>query len=370
MKIRLYTIKGEVEMIIEDIQLTDNKEVKLTAFIQKINEDKGERITSFSQDTEGMPDKHPAVIILPGGGYSRLSERESDPVALKFAGMDYQAFILHYTVSETDKEQIWPNPLKEYDKAVEIIKSKADEWGIDTDRIAVCGFSAGGHLAACIATMAENRPAAAILGYPALLGDVCDACAPGLPHPIEEVDDKTPPCFIFTARDDMLVSVKNATAFADALTDQGINYEMHIYSQGGHGFSTALDYLNGNKLSRRTSNWTGDAMGFLEEVWGHYTVNGFTAPEISRTINGDYEKQLSVDCTIAYLENQGPAAGELLKEFLIAADKLIMEKGFTGAPAQFIKHIYSLRTVLELLLIPQDKIAELNSRLADIQERD
>ena len=58
-------------MKIEEIQLTDNREVRLTAFIQKIDEDKGERITSFSQETEGLPDKHPAVIIIPGGGYSR-----------------------------------------------------------------------------------------------------------------------------------------------------------------------------------------------------------------------------------------------------------------------------------------------------------
>lgn len=108
-------------MIIEDIQLTDNKDVRLTAFIQRISEDKRERITSFSQETEGLPDKQPAVIIIPGGGYSRLSERESDPVALKFAGMGYQAFILKYTVSETDKEHIGPillknmtEPLKSY----------------------------------------------------------------------------------------------------------------------------------------------------------------------------------------------------------------------------------------------------------------
>ena len=356
-------------MIIEDIQLTDNKDVRLTAFIQRISEDKGERITSFSQETEGLPDKHPAVIIIPGGGYSRLSERESDPIALKFAGMGYQAFILRYTVSETDKEHIWPHPIEEYDKAVEIIQSKADEWGVDTDRIAVCGFSAGAHLAACAATMADHRPAAVILGYPALLGDVCDACAPGLPHPIEEVDDQTPPCFIFMARDDMLVSVKNATAFADALTDHGINYEMHIYSQGGHGFTTALDYLNGNKISSRARNWIEDAGEFLEEVWGHFNINGFTSPEIQRTINGDYEKHLSVDCTLANLENQGPAITGLLKNYLAETDQLIEEKGFDGAPAQFIKHIYSFRTVLNMLSVPAEKISELNNRLSEIDPK-
>ncbi len=209
---------------------------------------------------------------------------------------------------------------------------------MDTDRIAVCGFSAGAHLAACAATMADYRPAAVILGYPALLGDVCDACAPGLPHPIEEVDDQTPPCFIFMARDDMLVSVKNATAFADALTDRGINYEIHIYSQGGHGFTTALDYLNGNKIS-------------------------------SRTINGDYENHLSVDCTIVNLENQGPAVIGLLKNYLAETDQLIEEKGFDGAPAQFIKHIYPLRTVLNMLSVPPEKISELNSKLSEIDPK-
>ena len=73
----------------------------------------------------------------------------------------YQAFILRYSVG---KHSVWPNALQDYEQAMEMIRTKAEEWKIFSDKIAVIGFSAGGHLAAAAATMSKNRPNAAIFG--------------------------------------------------------------------------------------------------------------------------------------------------------------------------------------------------------------
>lgn len=266
-----------------------------------LHEDRGVRFTAILQDVSGeyAPlEKRPGIIVIPGGGYSTCSDREAEPVALAFAKEGFHVFILRYTVSKTDKDRIWPHPIEDFDEAVDLIREYSDKWHVDTDRLAVCGFSAGGHLAACAATIARNRPAAAILGYPALLDEVLNACAPNLPRPAEHIDNKTPPCFIFIARDDNIVDVRNATNFANALANQGISFELRVYSYGGHGFSTGDSILNRVSLSKRVKNWFSDSIGFLEEVWGRFTATGFTKPEIFRTVTGDYEDNLSVNCTI------------------------------------------------------------------------
>ena len=95
------------------------------------------------------------------------SDREADPVALAFMKAGYQAFVLRYS---TGKHRAWPNPLEDYEQAMDLIKEKAEVWHLDADRIAAIGFSAGGHLCACAATIAKNKPAAAILVYPDFKG--------------------------------------------------------------------------------------------------------------------------------------------------------------------------------------------------------
>ena len=137
--------------------------VKLT-----LNESRGVKMTCYIQpvggEFQGM-EKRPAMVILPGGGYAYCSAREADPVAFPYLQAGYQAFILYYSLNEF---AVWDNPLKDYEQAVRVITEHADEWHVDTERIAVIGFSAGGHLAACAATMANPRPKAAILGYPVI----------------------------------------------------------------------------------------------------------------------------------------------------------------------------------------------------------
>lgn len=81
------------------------------------------------------------------------SDREADPIAFPYLKAGYQAFILRYSVG---KDSVWPNPMNDYEEAMELIREKSEEWHVLTDKIAVIGFSAGGILAGCAATMSEK----------------------------------------------------------------------------------------------------------------------------------------------------------------------------------------------------------------------
>ena len=188
--------------------------------------------------------KRPAVLVLPGGGYGMCSMREAEPIAMHFLSMGYNAFILRYSLREAS---VFPQPLNDADEAMKLIIDNADEWLVDTSKIAVCGFSAGGHLAAALGTMGKIRPAAMILGYPCITKDICNDCDilhnhMAVPVLDDKVDEKTPPAFIFSATDDGLVPLTSSLKFALALDEKKIPYEMHLFSEGNHGFATA-DYV-------------------------------------------------------------------------------------------------------------------------------
>ncbi len=236
------------------------------------NQENDVRLTGYLQDSsreyEGITVR-PAVLVIPGGGYSICSDRFADCVAFGYLNAGYHAFVLHYTLQQKGH---WPAPLRDYEDAMRYILAHAEEWMVDTTRIAVCGSSAGGHLAACAATMGEHRPAAAILGYPALRQDIADACAPGMPSPLDYVDENTPPCFLFGARDDEMVPINSTIDMQQKLWEHHIPFEAHIYSRGNHGFSLGRQPHVEEEL--RAARWMQDSIDWLGETWGVLTANG------------------------------------------------------------------------------------------------
>jgi acetyl esterase/lipase len=224
--------------------------------------------------------KRGAVLICPGGGYERLSPREAEPVALQFAAAGFHAFVLYYSVAPHRH----PQPLVDASRAMTILRSHAEEWHIDTQKIAVCGFSAGGHLAASLGVHWDkpylahvpglergwNRPGAVILGYPVisagqfahrgsferLLGR--DA-SPELLHEMSlehHINAKTPPTFLWHTYEDASVPVENALLFANGLREQKIPFELHIYPQGAHGLSLATEETDeGEGQDAHISGW-------------------------------------------------------------------------------------------------------------------
>ena len=291
-------------------------------------------------------DKRPAVVILPGGAYAMCSDREAEVVAYPYLTAGFHAFVLRYSVAE---HKAWPNPLNDWEQAMEYILAHAEKWGVSENRIAVIGFSAGGHLAACAATMAQHRPNAAILGYAALTKEVASMCQPGtyIPSPIDHVDGKTPPCFLMAARDDTIVPMQNPNLFMQALDAKGITYECHIYPYGGHGFSTAEPHLADN-VCPRTPNWVRESIGFLEDIFGELTPRGFKKPRCLGKVNGDSEEFLSVNCTYGYLKKQANAQA-VIGTIVAAVDAIISAAYPNSDKAQAVFGTFFFRDILSFV---------------------
>lgn len=267
-----------------------------------LNKDRNVTLTAYLQDVGGEFDrivKRPAMLVLPGGGYAMCSEREADPVAFQYIRAGYQTFVLRYSVGEFNT---WPNPLNDFDAAMEMIRANADEWHIYPNKIATIGFSAGGHLAAAAATMAVNRPNAALMGY-AVAGNDVKMCVSNAPDTTLAVDKNTCPCFIFHSRTDNMVLVDNSVQFMQALLKHDISFESHIYAFGPHGFSTcdpSVKYGD-TPMCGRIKNWVSDSLEWLQEVFGTFGDKEMTTPRIKAKINGDTDEFLSLECTIGKL---------------------------------------------------------------------
>lgn len=237
--------------------------------------------------------KRGAVLICPGGGYEFVSPREAEPVALQFAAAGFHAFVLYYSVAPVRH----PQPLRDVSRAMNIIRAHADEWQVDCQQIAVCGFSAGGHLAASLGVYWEqpycndlpglvrgwNQPNALILCYPVissglfahrgsfenLLGEGADAGALHEMSLEHQINLQTPPTFLWHTFDDAAVPVENSLLFAKGLRDQQIPFELHIYPHGRHGLSLATEETDNGSVGYdpHISSWMKLAIEWLHQVF-------------------------------------------------------------------------------------------------------
>ena len=332
-------------------------------------------LDAYIQDTEGEYRsiiKRPAVIVIPGGGYMFCSDREAEPVAFKYIGAGYDAFILRYSLNE---DAIWPKPLLDYEQAYSYIEAHAKEWKINMDKIAVCGFSAGGHLAGAIATMAEHKPAAAILGYP-VLAETVDEILPGAPYIYQKVDKDTAPCFIFGSCADSVVAVDNLIKMQQSLADNKITFETHIYPFGPHGFSTGEDSIQGKSAAfcERIPHWVEDSIGFLQDLLGKFKADqqpgdnktGMEEPVCKSHIVGDGEAWLSADCSIGRVFGN-PKAVEEIDEYI----KVMKEYIEPFTPEQSFEDMMNLMRNMKLKDILMERhvpvdISELNKVLNKI----
>ena len=331
----------------EIINLNPERNVTLTAYLQEVA---GE--FQFA--------KRPAILVLPGGGYAMCSDREADPVALAYTKAGYQAFILRYS---TGKNKTWPNPLEDYEQAMALLQERAEEWHLDSSRVAAVGFSAGGHLCACAATIARHKPAAAILVYPSILKDICDMCQPGMPQPNEHVTGETSPCFLVAARDDRTVDVKNSLMMQLALAENGIPFESRIYSYGGHGFSTADDWIINNSLSPRIPHWVDDSIGWLKETLGTLTMKGISEPNIAVSKNGDTAPVLSVMCTLNHIRRQSAEAVSVLKPLFDGIQAVADARGYSMEGLMAAIGNNTLRELMEMVQVDGETIQEIDKTL-------
>ena len=339
----------------EVITLNEEREVTLTAYIQ-----------GCSGEFRRAPQR-PAVLILPGGGYAMCSEREADPVAFAYLKAGFQAFVLRYSVGE---HAVWPNPLDDYEQAMTLIRSRAEEWGVCPNKVAAVGFSAGGHLAGVAATTAKERPDAAVLGYAALGG--CGTPAnTGAPAVASAVDDLTPPCFVFASASDTLVPVGNSIEFIGALAQAGISFESHIYAFAPHGFSTGDAFLEDpSQLCSRAPRWVEDSIAWLGDVLGTPGEDGMGEPRCNRWLTADDAPYLSLDCTVGHVAACPEARGALggipglsnLLELMGGGRGSGGGQGASGLAGRV-----SLRTVLRYADISDEETERLGRELSSIE---
>ncbi len=191
-----------------------------------------------------------AVVICPGGGYGIVSmDNEGYMLAEWFAQNGITAAVLKYRLPNHVKEV----PLEDAARAIEIMRSKSEEYSFDSTRVGVMGSSAGGHLAAMVSTMVEEsqKPNFTILFYPvitgekdmghewslnSLLGVDRSAELTDLYSLEKRVTQTTPPAILFHCDDDKVVPSINSTRYYAALKSFGTKASIHIYPSGGHGW--------------------------------------------------------------------------------------------------------------------------------------
>lgn len=210
--------------------------------------------------------KRPAMLVCPGGGYHFCSDREAEPIAMRFLSMGFNTFVLRYSLKE---KSVWPTPLNDADEAMQFIVDNAEEFKIIPEKIAVCGFSAGGHLAASLGVLGKIRPAAMVLGYPCITEDICNSevLANPVPELDTKVDDLTPPAFIYSTADDGCVPIRSSLDFCSALSRKNIPFELHIFPHGNHGLSTS-DYVTCDNMGNDdVANWIPLCKSFLKNLF-------------------------------------------------------------------------------------------------------
>lgn len=254
----------------------NKSKVYLKAYLNHVNAEIGRRFRS-------------AVIICPGGAYAFRSDTEGEYVAVKYQSCGLQAFVLEYSVNTA-----FPQQMLELAAAVVYIREHADVLDIDPKKVFVCGFSAGGHLAASLAVMWDSdkmrvcypdtkwtRPSGVILCYPVISAgkfahkETVERAAGDMDEEEREtlslekqVSFHMPPVFIWHTLEDQEVPVENTLLFVQALQRYGNTFEVHIFPHGGHGMSLATEYtaVSEDHISETVARWFDMSIAWIREV--------------------------------------------------------------------------------------------------------
>lgn len=271
-------------MICEKIDLYGDHRVMLYTYIQ--------RWTTVA----GHYPQRGGVLVLPGGAYLYHGVSEGEPVAAAFAAAGYNAYLLRYSIGD---HAAFPNSAADVCRALKLIRQRARVWNQDPDKLALCGFSAGGHVAACVGTMwdrqdvmaasecfqGEGRPNALILGYPCITvdvegqGDMYRLLAGD--RTLEQLRDiasaekwvsqNTPPVFLWNIYGDKMVPVEHGLKFQAALAEHNIPFECHTYMRGNHAsaLNTPASSLGDPvREDSHVARWLTDCVEWLGQVFG------------------------------------------------------------------------------------------------------
>ena len=247
----------------------------------------GGLLTVYLRDcVETMPQamERPLVLVVPGGGYSHLSAREGDPVALQFAAAGYHTAVLRYAVGDDAAHGL---PLRQLAAAIGLVRQHAAAWHVQPDKIAVCGFSAGGHLALSGAVWDipgmedQPRPNALLLAYPVVtageyahrgsfvqLTGTQDIAAHQRFTLEAKITPAIPPVFVWHTMEDETVPVENTLLLLNALHKAGVPCEAHLFEKGRHGTSISTPEVDADSAHR--NRWVKLAVEWLNDTFSFY----------------------------------------------------------------------------------------------------
>ena len=239
--------------------------------------------------SESLPHRaeKPLVLVCPGGAYSYCSDREAEPIAAKYLAAGFHAAVLRYHCAPA----VFPTALLELAWSVKTIRKFAKQWHVNPDAVFVCGFSAGGHLAASLGTLwnetflqkalgnGEWMPNGQILGYPVItMGEythqgsrenlIGGRMSDEMTHLLsleERVDEHTVPTFLWHTAEDGAVPVQNSLMYAAALASHHVPFELHVFENGAHGLSTCEDITSdlGNETVHDNQSWVDMSIRFI-----------------------------------------------------------------------------------------------------------
>ena len=254
----------------------------------------GATLTTYVPNPTVDGDDHRiGLVICPGGGYTHMSVREGELMALHLASRGVSCFVLHYHLAP-DR---FPTQLCDAAQAVAHVRANAAAYYIKPDRIAIMGFSAGGHVAGSLGvwwqdttlmqqagvTPDQAKPNAMVLCYPVITGGEkahrgsfvaltgSEDIADHLPYSLETlVSPATPPTFLWHTWVDGTVPVENTLLMAQVLKAAGVQAEVHIYPFGGHGLAMANETTawpgTEDMIVPEAQGWLSDALRFLHQV--------------------------------------------------------------------------------------------------------
>ena len=217
--------------------------------------------------TEIKPKLRPAMLVIAGGGYKIVSQREKEVVAVKYSVDGYSAFTLDYSVDTP-----YPFPLLEACMAVIYIRQNAAKYNVDVNHVAAIGFSAGGHLAAMLSNIYDEKEIRGVLGdkvnlakldavllcYPVItMGqsthqgtrDIITGGNKELAERLsmeKRVTKNSAPAFLWHVFEDDCVDVSNSLMLAQAYRKEGVPFSLHVFEKGWHGVSVCSDETENN----------------------------------------------------------------------------------------------------------------------------
>ena len=284
-------------------------------FAEKIGGNGGEAVFYLHEPSDEIASnkKYPVMVIVPGGAYMWVSDREGEPIAAEYFAKGISCVVLKYATEGRpffkenlypgkEPVSVFPNSLKELAMTVAMLRENAQNWAIDPDKIAVAGFSAGGNLAGQLSVYWKKewleketgyssemmKPNIAILAYPmldcvkasgrtainawvnrAMLGEDVTEERLKKVSPLYQVNSDVPPTFIWHT-EDTFVPVENSLAYVMELQKNQIPYEVHIYQKGEHGFALGDERTDSmpdhSQVNEQGATWVKLSLGWMRQI--------------------------------------------------------------------------------------------------------